>query len=71
MYLFEGLNGGWYYNLHVLSRIFASYGISNGIKRNLEKFINLEKSCLVLTGSDKPGWYGGCRRFIALLSVFM
>ena len=34
MYLFEGLNGGWYYGLYFLSRIFDSYVIKDGIERN-------------------------------------
>ena len=51
--LFEGLNGGWYYGLYFLSRIFDSYVIKDGIERNSRKFINLEKSCLVLTLYDK------------------
>ena len=34
MFLFEGLNGRWYYNLCFLSRIFGSYGVKDGIERD-------------------------------------
>jgi hypothetical protein len=35
MYLFEGLNGGWYYGFYFLSRIFDGYGVKDGIERDL------------------------------------